>query len=39
LRHTSQFGEGAEFLKFVRERWKDESGRYFERFRRITLIR
>ena len=39
LRHTSQFGEGVEFLKFVRERWKDESGRYFERFRRITLIR
>ncbi len=39
LRHTSQFGEGEEFLKFVRERWKDESGRYFERFRRITLFR
>jgi LmbE family N-acetylglucosaminyl deacetylase len=39
LRHTSQFGEGTEFLKFVRERWKGEDGRYTERFRRITLVR
>jgi LmbE family N-acetylglucosaminyl deacetylase len=40
LRHTSQFGEGSpEFLKFVRERWKDEQGRYVERFRRISLPR
>ena len=39
LRHTSQFGEGEEFLKFVRERWKDKDGRYYERFRRITMWR
>ena len=39
LRHASQFGEGEEFLKFVRERWKDEDGRYYERFRRIVLWR
>ena len=40
LRHASQFGEGAEFLKFVRERWKDkDDGRYYERFRRITMFR
>ena len=40
LRHASQFGEGAEFLKLVRERWKDEKdGRYYERFRRVTMFR
>lgn len=39
LQHHSQFGEGEEFLKFVRERWKDEEGRYHERFRRIVMFR
>ena len=39
LRHASQFGEGEEFLKFVRERWKDEDGHYYERFRRIVMWR
>jgi LmbE family N-acetylglucosaminyl deacetylase len=39
LAHHSQFGEGEEFLKFVRERWKDEDGRYYERFRRIVMFR
>ena len=39
LRHTSQFGEGEEFLKFVRERWKDEDGHYYERFRRVVMWR
>ena len=40
LRHTSQFGEGTnEFLKFVRERWKDKDGKYYERFKRVTLAR
>ena len=39
LRHTSQFGEGDEFLKFVRERWKGEDGRYTEQFRRVVLFR
>jgi LmbE family N-acetylglucosaminyl deacetylase len=41
--HISQ-GLGAEdpnsdFLKFVRERWKGEDGRYTERFRRAVLFR
>jgi LmbE family N-acetylglucosaminyl deacetylase len=39
LRHASQFGEGDEFLKFVRERWKGEDGRYTEKFRRVVLPR
>jgi hypothetical protein len=39
LRHTSQFGGGEEFMNFVRNRWKDEDGRYYERFRRITMFR
>ncbi len=39
LRHTSQFGEGDEFLQFVRERWKGEDGRYTERFRHVVLVR
>ena len=39
LRHTSQFGEGGEFLKFVRERWRGEDGRYTERFRRAVMFR
>jgi LmbE family N-acetylglucosaminyl deacetylase len=39
LRHTSQFGGGEEFLNFVRARWKDEDGRYYERFRRVTMAR
>jgi LmbE family N-acetylglucosaminyl deacetylase len=41
--HVSQ-GLGAEnpnsdFLKFVRERWRGEDGRYTERFRRVVLFR
>ena len=39
LLHTSQFGEGEEFMKFVRERWKGEDGRFTEKFRRVTLVR
>ena len=39
LRHTSQFGEGSEFLQRVRDRWKGKDGRYKERFRRITFAR
>lgn len=38
LAHTSQFGEGEQLLQFVRERWKDENGRYNETFRRVTLV-
>jgi LmbE family N-acetylglucosaminyl deacetylase len=41
--HVSQ-GLGAEnpdsdFLKFVRERWRGDDGRYNERFRRVVLFR
>jgi LmbE family N-acetylglucosaminyl deacetylase len=41
--HVSQ-GLGAEnsdsdFLKFVRERWRGDDGRYTERFRRVVLFR
>ena len=41
--HVSQ-GLGSEdpdsdFLKFVRERWRGEDGRYTERFRRVVLFR
>jgi LmbE family N-acetylglucosaminyl deacetylase len=35
--HVSQFGNREDFVSFVRERWKDEAGRYLERFRRIEL--
>jgi LmbE family N-acetylglucosaminyl deacetylase len=41
--HVSQ-GLGAEdpnsdFLRFVRERWRGDDGRYIERFRRVVLFR
>jgi LmbE family N-acetylglucosaminyl deacetylase len=39
LAHASQFGDGAQFLEFVRERWRDEDGRTLERFRRVVLFR
>jgi LmbE family N-acetylglucosaminyl deacetylase len=39
LEHKTQFGEGTEFLQFVKERWRDESGRYLERFRRVVMFR
>jgi LmbE family N-acetylglucosaminyl deacetylase len=39
LRHKSQFGDGEEFIRFVKERWKDEEGKSFERFRKVTLFR
>jgi LmbE family N-acetylglucosaminyl deacetylase len=35
--HVTQFGNQQDFVNFVRERWKDEQGRYLERFRRIEL--
>ncbi|MCH7718993.1 MAG: PIG-L family deacetylase, partial [Chloroflexi bacterium] len=37
--HASRMDEGGEFLKFVKERWKGEDGRYTERFRRVVLTR
>ncbi len=39
LEHKTQFGEGSEFLQFVRERWRGEDGRYTERFRRVVMFR
>ncbi len=39
LKHSSQFGGGEEFMNFVRNRWKDEDGHYYERFRRVTMFR
>ena len=39
LKHASQFGEGGEFIRFVRERWRGEDGRYAERFRRVVMMR
>ncbi len=39
LAHASQFGDGAQFLEFARERWRDEDGRTLERFRRVVLFR
>lgn len=35
--HVTQFSDRQDFVNFVRERWKDETGRYLERFRRIAL--
>jgi LmbE family N-acetylglucosaminyl deacetylase len=39
LAHTSQFTQPDEFLEFVRERWREEDGRYLERFRQVVLFR
>lgn len=39
LRHKSQFGNSEEFIEFVTERWKDEEGKSFEKFRKVTLFR
>ena len=35
--HVTQFGTQDDFEAFSRERWKDDDGRYRERFRRIEL--
>ena len=39
LEHHSQFGHREDFMNFVRERWRDESGRYLERFLKVELLR
>ncbi|HEY8490498.1 MAG TPA: PIG-L deacetylase family protein [Dehalococcoidia bacterium] len=39
LQHHSQVGQREDFVTFARERWKDENGRYVERFRKIELTR
>lgn len=35
--HVSQFVKQEDFATFSRERWKNEDGRYLERFRRLEL--
>ena len=35
--HVSQFGQQEDFAAFSRARWKNEDGRYLERFRRVEL--
>jgi hypothetical protein len=39
LCHTSQFGQREDFVERVLDRWKDEDGRYMERFRRVVFFR
>ncbi len=39
LEHHSQFGGREDFVQFVRQRWQDESGRYLERFLKVSLLR
>ena len=39
LAHHSQFDGNEEFVEFVRERWREEDGRYLERFRQVVLFR
>jgi LmbE family N-acetylglucosaminyl deacetylase len=39
LAHRTQFGGREDFVQFARERWRDESGRYLEKFRRVVLMR
>jgi LmbE family N-acetylglucosaminyl deacetylase len=37
--HKSQFGDNPDFLRYIRERWRDEDGRHLEQFRRVVLAR
>ena len=37
--HESQFSGDEEFIKFFRDRSRNEDGRYLERFRRVVLFR
>lgn len=39
LAHASQFGAGDDFVEFARARWRDDDGRYLERFRQVVLFR
>ena len=39
LAHASQFGANEEFVDFARERWREDDGRYLERFRQIVMFR
>ncbi|MDZ7727825.1 MAG: PIG-L deacetylase family protein [Dehalococcoidia bacterium] len=35
--HETQFGGREDFAEFARDRWRDDEGRYVERYRRIEL--
>lgn len=37
--HKSQFGDDPNFMRYIRERWRNEEGRHLEQFRRIVLMR
>ena len=37
--HKSQFGDNPDFLRYIRERWRNDDGRHLEQFRHIALIR
>jgi LmbE family N-acetylglucosaminyl deacetylase len=39
MQHHSQFGDNPDFLKYIRERWRNKEGRHVEAFRRIVLMR
>lgn len=39
LEHRSQFGHREDFMEFVRQRWRDESGRYLERYQHVAMLR
>ena len=39
LAHASQFGGSDDFVEFARERWREDDGRYLERFRQVVLFR
>ena len=39
MAHLSQFGGREDFVEMVRERWREEDGRYLERFRRVGMFR
>jgi len=39
LAHASQFGGNDDFVEFARTRWREDDGRYLERFRQVVLFR
>lgn len=39
LEHHSQFGHREDFMEFVRQRWRNEAGRYTEQFQKVSLLR
>lgn len=37
MKHVSQFAGRENFAEFAKQRWRDESGRFVERFQKVTL--